>query len=144
MQPHGLPATVRRASGYSDISMVEFASVDVRMAFLNQFGREGPRYYGRRIRVTPSTPLFARKREGVLRVIMAALNDSEQYADAELTPLWHSLTLMAPQPKGNRVYDPDHDAWAFVKFVRTPAGRTLCEIHLDADCQKVISRASSG
>ena len=32
---HGLPTAVRRAAAFSDITMVEFASVDVRMAFLS-------------------------------------------------------------------------------------------------------------
>ena len=63
-------------------------------------------YEGKRIRVTPSTPLFARKQEGVLRVVMSALNDTDEYADSEMTPLWHSLVLMKPQPKGERKYDP--------------------------------------
>ena len=74
---------------------------------------------------------------------MSAINDSPEYADCELTLLWHSLVLMAPQPKGKRTYDPDHDAWCFVKFARTGAGRTLCELHIDSRALGVINGPAS-
>ena len=55
----GLPTTVRRGNGWSDITLLTFACVDVRNLFLQEYGRQGPTRRGRRIRVTPSTPLFS-------------------------------------------------------------------------------------
>ena len=137
----GLPATARRGAEWSDVTVVQFASVDVRTLFLNEFSRTPFQCRGRRVRVTPSTPLYARKKEGVLRTVMNAVNMHPDHEGSELTPLWHSLTLMQPQPRGQRIYDRDADAWAKVTFRRTPLGRAVCVVQLDRRCRDVIFTA---
>ena len=134
----GLPTTVRHGRKWSTVTVVSFASFDVRAAFLRQYGRGGLQMCGRRIRCTPSTPLFSRKKEGVLRVVMNAVNKVEAYADSEIVPLWHSLVMMKPQPRSVRDYDDNLPAWAKVKFVRTPQGRAICELHLDQECLDLL------
>ena len=138
----GLPTTVRRGQRWSEITLVTFASFDVRTAYLREYGRTGPSYRGKVLRVTPCTPLFARKKEGVLRVLMNAINAHPDHAHCELTPLWHSLTLMRPQPQGHREFDDTLPAWAQVKFQRTQTGKAICELHLDTDALAVINTPS--
>ena len=135
----GLPTTVRRGKQWSEITLVAFASFDVRAAYLREYGQQGPKFNGKTLRVTPCTPMFARKKEGVLRTLMNAINKHDHFQDCELTPLWHSLTLMKPQGKGHREYDPELPAWAQVKFVRTDTGKALCEVHIDEHALQIIN-----
>ena len=135
----GLPTTVRRGKQWSEITLVAFASFDVRAAFLREYGQQGPKFRGKTLRVTPCTPMFARKKEGVLRCLMNSINKHANFKDCELTPLWHSLTLMKPQAHGHREYDPALPAWAQVKFVRASTGKALCEVHIDEQALTIIN-----
>ena len=50
---------------------------------------------------------------------MNAINKHPDYTDSELTPLWRSLTLLRPRPRGTALGD-DMDGYAQVRFERTP------------------------
>ena len=76
-------------------------------------------------------PPYQRKLEGVVRVILNALNMHPDYHNAKFTILWRSLTIMEPQVA--KEHDPDHIAIAQVDFPLTPTGEMKCQVTIMKD-----------
>ncbi|OLP95096.1 hypothetical protein AK812_SmicGene22815 [Symbiodinium microadriaticum] len=118
------PVTVPQGDGFwSAMTMLHFKSFDLRSAFLEKFGGSGgtPIYSddqtaipNKHVRVSPSSPQWQRKLEAPLRVILACLNEHEEYHGKTFTILWKTLTIMAPTE--GRSYAPDAQAWARLHY----------------------------
>ena len=104
--------------------MLHFKSFDLRSAFLEKFGGSGgiPIYSddqtaipNKHVRVSSSSPQWQRKLEAPLRVILACLNEHEEFHGKTFTILWKTLTIMAPTE--GRSYAPDAQAWARLHYL---------------------------
>ena len=69
---------------------------------------------GKYIRATPCSPMFQRKMEVPIRVLLALINESEHLENKQVTILWKTLTIM--QPQANRDFDPQAQAFARVHY----------------------------
>jgi hypothetical protein len=91
-----------------------------------------------KLRVTPSSPLYQRKKEGLLRVFIKAINSHPDYQSLDLTPLWHTLTLMEPQAA--RGYDSEALAWLKITFERARStGELVAQCTMIMELHKIIS-----
>ena len=122
---------------------MKWKDFELRQLFNTKYRQWNPKYKDTKhmIRFTPSSPLFQRKKEAPLRAMMNAITQHEDYKDWDLTPLWHCLVLMAPQPK--RKHDTKLPAWAKIEFVNTEGGKIECHIHLTEECRDVLCSDSA-
>ena len=113
------PATPPSGGDYSSITIITFKSWDLRSQFMQMFG--GPTgtplwkdnqtsLKGKYVRATPCSPMFQRKMEVPIRVLIALINESELLENKQVTILWKTLTIM--QPQANRDFDPQAQAFA--------------------------------
>ena len=117
------PATPPSGGDYSSITIITFKSWDLRSQFMQMFG--GPTgtplwkdnqtsLKGKCIRATPCSPMFQRKMEVPIRVLLALINESEHLENKQVTILWKTLTIM--QPQANRDFDPQAQAFARMHY----------------------------
>ena len=117
------PATPPSGDGYSSITIVTFKSWDLRSQFMQMFG--GPTgtplwkdnqtsVKGRFIRATPCSPMFQRKMEVPIRVLLSLINESEVLEHSQVVVLWKTLTIMKPQAA--REFDPQATALARMHY----------------------------
>ena len=130
------PVTIMFNGKYSTVTIVYFKDFVVRQLFCLYYRNHTPTINGKRIRIMPSSPLWARKKECMIRAIMGATDMHPYYKAWDLTPLWHSLTLMEPQRK--REYDPHAVAWCHVRFVQSQDGRMECHIYVSETCRDIV------
>ena len=116
------PTTIWFNGKWSPVTILRFKDFDVRQIFLDHFRNHSPRYYNTksRIRFTPSSPLYQRKKECLIRAVMNAITKHPEFEHYDLTPLWHCLVLMKPQQK--REYVKGHPAWLKLEFKVAPIG----------------------
>ena len=117
------PATPPSGGDYSSITIITFKSWDLRSQFMQMFG--GPTgtplwkdnqtaLKGKYVRATPCSPMFQRKMEVPIRVLLALINESEHLENRQVTILWKTLTIM--QPQANRDFDPQAQAFARMHY----------------------------
>ena len=111
------PSTPPSGKGWSNITILNFKSWDLRKEFMSYFGGSGGSPYwkdssthlrGHHIRATPSSPQFQRKLEAPLRVVLSVINKSNPRGPPQMTILWKTLTIMSPQEQ--RAFDPQATA----------------------------------
>ena len=117
------PATPPSGGDYSSITIITFKSFHLRSQFMQMFG--GPTgtplwkdsqtsLAGKYIRATPCSPMFQRKMEVPIRVLLALINESELLENKQVKILWKTLTIM--QPQANRDFDPQAQAFARMHY----------------------------
>ena len=112
------PVTIQYANkNYGSTTILDLQNFELRKAVASYFRSGGPKAGGARLRLTPATPRFQRRLEAPLRVLLGALNEHPEYCGKEITVLWDTLTLLAPQTQ--RAYDPKHEACAQIAFEKT-------------------------
>ena len=116
----GPPTTAAFEGKWAPITVVTSIDCSTRQSFC-RIAQQKPKYGGRPIRITPSSPLHQRKKEVLLRAAMNAINMHDDWKDMELIPLWHTLTPMEPHAK--REYKDGARAWLRIYFRPTPSGR---------------------
>ncbi len=169
--PHALfgclatePTTISTGAGtFGAISILTFTSFDARRAFCDDFKTPftvdsdgvviknvkgkgkgtGKAQAIMKLRVTPSSPLYQRKKEGLLRCFMSAINTHPDYASKDLIPLWHTLTLMEPQDE--KGYDDTAEAWLRISFIRARStGELVAQCTMTKVLHDIISHVPEG
>jgi hypothetical protein len=83
-----------------------------------QFSDGGGKRYN--IAIKPAAPRYQRKLEGVLRALLGCVSRHPDFKGHTITVLWQSLTMLMPQ--NPLCYDPQHEAWAHVKYEEDAQG----------------------
>jgi len=133
------PLTILRIKEFEYRQMITEHFRDYNPKFVDSTGKV---YHKNYIRFTPSSPLFQRKKECLLRAMMSAINQHEDYENYDLTPLWHTLVLMEPQYE--RAYDPNLPAWAKLEFINTQGGAVECHVTITETCRDVLNTIPDG
>jgi hypothetical protein len=116
----GEPITVQYSNqSYSTITVLTFNDFRMRKATATHFQSADLKFKtesGKQLKIAikPAAPRFQRKLEGVLRALLECISKHPDYEGQTCTILWPTLTIMAPQTEMH--YDPNHQAWATVKY----------------------------
>ncbi len=130
------PITLQHGKSWSRMTMLVFKGFDLRKAMAEVYvGQPNTPLYedaktavgGSHVQVLYSTPQYQRKLEAPLRVLMKALNDTADYVDCNMVPLWKSLTLM--WPCYSKDFQEEARACAHIEYSEE-SGQLICTVHI--------------
>ena len=135
-----LPVTITTGKEkWSTMTFLTFKGFELRKAFSDEYvGKANTPLYsdattpvpGKHVQVLYSTPQFQRKLEVPLRILMRALNNTSEFENCNMVPLWKSLTLM--YPVDSKDFQADARACASVEY-SNKNDQLTCTLHIRED-----------